>query len=259
LFGFVVLTCVYFLPKGTKGYFFDSIGPNGWTNWRNALELAATTYPNQGDVNVYVWFTDGRPETSTALRPANCSRDCFDQSNTYFDDLCLTPNDCLTAAPGLDLDPKSDNSNERKIGAWAAAYYSDLLKRTGAKVFMAAVGEILPSEDVAQLVTGKIRWDGNKTTFATSDYLISTDLTQLGSNLTAVLDGLCPNGPNVGAIVGGVIAGVVVAAIVAAALIFFLSCKGYAYYQAQSGISAAGAQNNAAYMNKNDAGEMPDL
>ena len=244
-------------PSGTKGYFNDSLTGNGWTNWRNALKLALDTYPNQGQVDVYVWFTDGRPETSVALAPPNCDNDCFDQSNAYFSDICSGNHTCVTAAPGLELSPTS--GSERPKGAWAASYYADQLKQTGAKLFMVAVGNILPSEDVAQLVTGKNRWNGTKTSFATSDYLISTDLTQLGANLTAVLEGLCPNGPNVGAIVGGVIAGIIVAAVVAALIIAFLSWKGYSYYTAQSGMSAAGATNNAVYNDKGDAGEMPDL
>ena len=59
-----------------------------------------------------------------------------------------------------------------------------------------------------------------------------------------------------GGIAGGVIAAIVIAAIIAALLAFFLSKKGYDYYQAQSQLNSAGLQNNPAFQESKYQGRM---
>jgi hypothetical protein len=149
------------------------------------------------------------------------------------------------------------------MGAWTSAYYADQLKATGAKLFLVGVGGIADpdssSEDVAQLVTGPNRWDGEPSTFARADYLISSDLTGLGANLTAVLNSICPAPVNAGAIAGGVIAGIVVAALIVAAIVFFLSRQGYKKWQASSALGSTGANDNALFEAQNTAGSMPEV
>lgn len=59
-----------------------------------------------------------------------------------------------------------------------------------------------------------------------------------------------------GGIAGGVIAAIVIAAIIAALLAFFLSKKGYDYYQAQSQLNSAALQNNPAFQDHRHQGTM---
>lgn len=62
----------------------------------------------------------------------------------------------------------------------------------------------------------------------------------------------------VAGIAGGVVAGIVIAAIVAALLIFWLTKKGYDYYQVKSQMTATGLQENPTFQASNTSGVVPD-
>ena len=253
-------------PMGTLGYSVNVT--SGWTNWRNALKLWVDTWPNTGDVDIYIFFTDGRPETNNDrvpdVDPVDCDNLCYSEDDAYFADLCnATSSPCQFAPPGLDTSRFDNRINNREKGIWTSGFWSDKVKATGAKLFMVGVGGNAnpgdSSEDVAQLVTGPNRWDGDPDTFKNADYLMSEDLFGLGTNLTNVLRSICPTRVNAGAIAGGVIAGVVVAALIVAVIVFFLTRQGYKKWQASSAIGSAGANNNALFEAQSTAGSMPDV
>lgn len=249
-------------PTGTTGYGenVNGVSGQGWTRWQAALELAKDTWP-AGNVTLFVFFTDGRPETDNTRAPPNCDNACFTQSDAYFSTLCSGPNGtCVSQPPGLELEVAAAPGNNRPKGAWAAAFFADELKKkhTGAKLFIVGVGNVTTSEDVVQLISGPKRWNLVPETFGASDYLVQEGLDGIGNALAAVLKGVCPSPPNIGAIAGGVIAGVVVAALIAALIIALLSRKAYTMYMARGALDNASVANNPTYdQTEVNAGEMP--
>ncbi len=68
----------------------------GYTNWAGAL-LMALQWPWAGVPvpDIYIWFTDGYPEYSGDYVPQTiCDAACYDQTNTFFSDLCNPLSKC---------------------------------------------------------------------------------------------------------------------------------------------------------------------
>jgi len=190
----------------------------GNTNWAAGLNLATST--NWGtQVDIFVMYTDGNPGsvnnglTWVCAGQLNAGGPCYDYTQgvgqSFFSDLC-NPNvnvgvnqsglACLAASnptafplyagPGLHFE--EGILNDQTNGLYAACYAADQLKKTGAKLFLVGVGDVMYNEDEIQVITGRLRWDGSADSFFTSDYIISQDFSELVSLFQKVALGLCP-------------------------------------------------------------------
>lgn len=188
----------------------------GNTDWASGLILARTTvWPKK--VDVFMMFTDGNPGFIDGnLGGQNtgwqCNDACYASSpqpvQGFWTDLCnpsLYPNTaCLAQVQGGNFGPlnrpfvgpglsfEAGSAQNQPGGLWAAARAADLLKQTGSKIFLVGCGDVMLNEDEIEVITGRFRWDGNPTTFFTSDYMISPNLNDLSSLFLQVGQGLCP-------------------------------------------------------------------
>jgi hypothetical protein len=150
------------------------------TNWGAALKTVQTTpwcvtdvasgtcVPTQPDI--VLWFTDGTPTT----HDGTCDWDC-------------NANRPLANGSGV-LGP--NKGGDLGVGC----YYADLIKESSTKVFLVGVGQASTptAEANIQIVTGLKVWNqSNPLAFATSDYIISANYTELGAIFFSVARGIC--------------------------------------------------------------------
>ncbi len=158
------------------------------TNWAAALELASRDWGIT--VDIFVFFTDGQPEVANG--PWVCDNGCYDESSgpgkIFFSDLCTGTASCGAEPSGLVFNPGTNQKNN----LWAACTAADRLKQSGAKIFLVGVGDVNRNQDEIQVVSGMTPWDGAAASFFSSDYVVSSNYSQLATLFTQVGVGLCP-------------------------------------------------------------------
>ncbi len=143
----------------------------------------------------------GYPQASNGYVPVTkCNSACFSRTNAFFNDICSPNTTGAACVAGTGCCPLGSgrigmqglSSLQGNIeGTWTSCTAADLLKATGAKLFLVGVGLVQGHENEIQLVTGKLAWDGVANNFGTSDYLISSSFSSLTQLFAQTVTGLC--------------------------------------------------------------------